>query len=268
MIIYTGLPRSGTNLLKNILSQNNNLHVSHESSLPYIVHQTIESVKIESLDINFNYIENEKTIKDVLESFVKGGISHVDSLYEGIHINHSKAWLKFLLILLDLNYKVILSVRNMKDIFCSFEKQRNEKLIFADFNKFNIECSHPFIGKIEYYLQTINALNWGIGFLNDICLNVDKYKNNLLIVRYEDLISSPENILNKIYSFIGCEKYNHDFNNIPESGFPDDHIATRLKVSHIINKKLINKNEHEIDSSVVDYINKRFFSIQKLLGYY
>ena len=54
MIIYSGLPRSGTNLLKNILAQNNNIQVSHESVVCTIVNSVFASAKKYNNEYNYN----------------------------------------------------------------------------------------------------------------------------------------------------------------------------------------------------------------------
>ena len=53
MIIYSGLPRSGTNLLKNILAQNNNIQVSHESVVCTIVNSVFASAKKYNNEYNY-----------------------------------------------------------------------------------------------------------------------------------------------------------------------------------------------------------------------
>lgn len=266
MVIYTGLPRSGTNLLKNILSQNNSLSISHESVLPYMVYQVLSAPKLENLDKHFNYLENEKSLKDKINNFIIGGISKLDSSTNKTYIDHNKAWLKVLPYLIHLNYKVIISVRNIKDILGSIENQRKDNILFDDLSFVNLNCNNPLLERFEYYLQNIASLSWGINFINELCQN-KTLRKNVLIVRYEDFTSNPQKILGNIYNFIGIENFNHDFKNIKEEGFPDVHVAARLLFSHKVNKEIKESKTYSYDSTTNDFLNQKFFSYLKFLGY-
>ena len=266
MIIYTGLPRSGTNLLKNILSQNTNLFVNHESVLPYIIYQVLNAPRLENLDKHFNYLENEISLKNKIDNFIVGGISKLESLENKTYIDHNKAWLKVLPALINLNYKVILSVRNIKDIFGSLEHQRNNNIIFDDLSFVNLNCTNPFLERVEYYVQNVPALYWGISFINELCQKTSLQKN-VLIVKYEDFTSDPQKILNNIYDFIGVESFNHNLKNIPEENFPDQHVAARLLYSHKVGKEIKESKTYSFDATTSDFLNEKYFSYLKLLGY-
>jgi len=49
-----------------------------------------------------------------------------------------------------------------------------------------------------------------------------KYKNQIFISRYEDLIEDPQNQLNEIYDFLGLDRYTHDFNHLTQDFYNDN----------------------------------------------
>tara|TARA_E500000318_G_scaffold65768_1_gene60732 strand:+ start:105 stop:899 length:795 start_codon:yes stop_codon:yes gene_type:complete len=263
MIIYSGLPRSGTNLLKNILSQNNNIKISHESVLYNVVDSVLRSVQ--RYEGYYNYNENLDELEFSLKNFIQGGINQIDKKFEKLHINHNKQWSMYLSKMMDLDYKVIFSVRNIKDILSSFEEQRKTHLTSSPPK--NLNCKNPLIGQLEQHELPIFFQN-SISFLNEISFDLDKYKDKLLIVRYEDLITHPNKILNKIYSFLNINSFDHDFNNIKIRADHDMHVSERLGISHDV-RPVLDKfvKKYSLPSDVDEYFTTKYHLILKLLGY-
>ena len=114
--------------------------------------------------------------------------------------------------------------------------------------------------RIDYYTQNIPGLHWGISFINELCQNTSLQKN-VLIIKYEDLTSNPQKTLNNVYDFIGIEKFDHNFKDIKEEGFPDMHVAARLLFSHKVNKEIKEGKTYSYDSTTNDFLNQKFFHI-------
>lgn len=263
MIIYSGLPRSGTNLLKNLISQNNNIKVSHESALCNMILSTLDSVNM--YKNHHYYDDNLQELEILLNDFIKGGIFEIDKSINKTHINHSKLWNQYIPTMISLGYKVIFSVRKITDILYSFEQQTN-KYLSSD-NEQNLNCNNPFVGMLEKH-EHVTFFKSGISFLNDVCINLEKYKKDLLIVKYEDLVNSPNKILNQIYSFIGVEFYSHDLNNIPTYNVNDMHVASRRGISHEVRPQLdVVLKQNKFTKDIEEYFEKKYHSIYKLLGY-
>ena len=55
----------------------------------------------------------------------------------------------------------------------------------------------------------------------------------ILFVEYKDLVSLPEKIISKIYSFCGWAKYKHNFNKI-ETYFKEDDVTYGVDSMHKI----------------------------------
>ena len=262
MILYSGLPRSGTNLLKNILSQNQALKVSHESALCNMVHSLLQT----SLSYkNEYYLDDINDLEFLFENFIKGGIEKIDQKHNKIHINHNKGWTNYIPSMIQLGYKTIFSVRNITDILFSFEKQ-NKKHLTSE-NLYNLNCNNPYIGMLEKH-EHISFFQSGISFLNDVSINLNKYKDKLLIIKYEDFIRYPKQILNKIYNFVGADYYDHDLNNIPTNIYNDMHVKNRPGVSHEVRSSLDNYlPKNDTSPEVNKYFNDKYKSITNMLGY-
>ena len=63
-------------------------------------------------------------------------------------------------------------------------------------------------------------------------------------IRYEDLVSNPDEVLKEVYDFIGVEWFNHDLNNIQQSTiFEHDNAYFREKTSHVVKPQLVNNSK-------------------------
>lgn len=262
MIIYSGLPRSGTNLLKNILYQNDKIHINHESALCNIISHSIESADYYK---SHYYSDDVQDLEKLQKMFITGGISNIDKNINKPHINHNKLWNKYLPKMKDLGYKIIFSVRNITDILFSFEEQY-KKNFTTSINK-NLNFTNPLIGMLEKH-ETVEVFQNGLDFLNDVCINFEEYKDNLLFIKYENLVNHPNKTLSEIYSFLDLEPYQHDFSNIPTYNVNDMSSRIRRGISHQVRPRLDNVlKQKKFTSDIKEYFYKRYFSINKLLGY-
>ena len=263
MIIHSGLPRSGTNLLKNILSQNDSLKISHES----IVCNIVESILKTSPSYQSNYYsEDLEDLEILLKTFIKGGVNNIDCEINQKHINHNKGWTTYIPSMTKLGYKTIFSVRNVIDILYSFEKQNEKHLSYND-SSLNLNCKNPLIGMLEKH-EYEGFFQNAISFLNEVSINLNKYKDSLLIIRYEDLINDPKLILKKVYQFIEVDYFEHDLSNIMTKSSNDMHVRNRLGISHKVRPSLDNfLQKNEYPDSVKKYFSDKYSSITNLLGY-
>ena len=83
------------------------------------------------------------------------------------------------------------------------------------------------------------------------------------VVKYEDLLNSPEETMRKIYDFLGIENFNHDFNNIErietynesKVDLPED----LHKVRPVLGKGDIKVEDYLTPRSIEKYKDVRYF---------
>jgi len=74
-------------------------------------------------------------------------------------------------------------------------------------------------------------------------------KNNngeFLFIEYQDLVSSPEDIVESIYSFCDIESFQHDFDNIVNK-HPEDDSFYGLKNIHSVQKSMTSRKQNYVD---------------------
>jgi len=118
--------------------------------------------------------------------------------------------------------KIVVMVRDLRDIFCSMEKnfRKNQHLDSG------IVDNAQLIGtntpkRIDVWAQS-QPVGMAIERLAEIMRQ--GYDNKVLFVKYEDLCLRPENEMHRIYEYFGIEGYKHDFDAIEQVTKEDDSV--------------------------------------------
>ena len=176
-IFILGTPRSGTTLIESIIASNEEVTsggelLSASKSIDEFVNEKEYSKTNEFVN---NFIKNYLTKTD----FLRGGYSLiVDKLPENF------LFIGYLMKLLP-SAKIIRTFRNPWDVATSLYKQRYVT---------NIPYSASFFN-LGVFMSNFEAVNL---YWNDVI----QEKNNLMDIRYEDLISDTELYQKKIYDFL------------------------------------------------------------------
>lgn len=223
-----GLPRSGSTLISSILNQNPTIHSSSNSPMCGMVFNLERSILASE---QYNAFPKPRVMPNVITGVLENYYSDINKPFI---LDKSREWPvkeHFEVLLRNLPYepKVILPVRNILDILTSFltlvnknpnkenfiDKEiqsRQEFNFYRDIN--DIRCDHLMRPK-----GLIDNCLYGIAFAM-----LPENKKYFHIVEYDDLIKDTKNTMNKIYDFLGVEKYDHDLNNIINTTPEDDRI--------------------------------------------
>lgn len=251
-----GLPRSGGTLLSSLLNQNSEIYVSPQSSLPntlgaaYNQYQSKENKDSDQFKNIYNVMEViiPAYYKDNKEKYIiDRNFSWLDPHPYVILENHLKN-----------EIKVICPVRDILGILASWnslcEKDKNnayDKEILK-----NYKDKRPIADRRAdhfFNLGGIEGLNGSLSNLQRVLY--PEFKDNILLVEYDDLATNAEEVMNKIYAFLGIDKFEHSYTNLSTSHVYTDFWG--IKNHHKI-KPYIEKTEH-------DY--SRIFSLQTIKKY-
>jgi len=222
VFFQSSLPRAGSTLLQNIIGQNPDFYVTPTSGVLELLYAARK-----------NYSESPEFKAQDSEIMKRGWLSFCEKgllgFYEGITdkpyiIDKSRGWGIHYNFLNSFhpNPKIICMVRDLRDVFTSMEKnfRKNQHLDYKMTNHSKLEgtttekradiwATTPPIGlSIERIYQIIRE-------------GIDK---NILFIRYEDLTSTPQKELNKIYDFLETPRFEHDFNNVKQITVEDDSV--------------------------------------------
>lgn len=230
----SGLPRSGSTLISNILKQNPNIHSEAVSSLASI---------FGSINASWNnYEQNQEYRNDlakagVLTGTLQGYYKHID---KQIIIDKDRGWLPLITLLENImqrQIKMIICVRNPAEILTSFERLRKENpLYFSRVDSFLKEGS-SIASRAYYYASNDGPLGLSHRNLKDAITM--GYLDRLLFVDYNKYCSTPKAQTKRIYDFLELPNFEHDFNNIRQEENYND-LAIGLPGLHTV-KSEINK---------------------------
>ncbi len=212
-----GLPRSGSTLLANLMAQNPALHVSSTSGiLGMIVNVRNFWPKIDefrAMDPKVSDVRRVATMRGMLEGF------YSDTEQSAI-IDKSRGWLAHMEMsetILGKKPKVIVTVRDVRDVLASFEKKFRE-------SKGDVEVAQEAANPVEYQscegrcnvlLATNNMVGSAIVAIRDAVHR--GWRSQMHFVEYDRLCENPRKELAAIYEFLELDGFQHDSNRVEQT---------------------------------------------------
>jgi sulfotransferase len=147
------------------------------------------------------------------------------------------------------NPKIVCVVRDLRDVFCSMEKnyRNNQHLNDSIINHAELRgTSTP--KRIDIWANS-QPVGMAIERLSEIIRQ--GYDGKILFVKYEDLCLHPENEMKRIYDYLEIETFAHDFDNIEQITkeddsvygiFGDHKIRTKLEPTRSVAKEIMGRD--------------------------
>ena len=236
-----GLPRAGSTLLSTLLNQNPRFYSGPSSPVlggMYSAHQ--------------NFIDNElyhgypkpDSVNKIIGSIIENWYSDID---KPVVIDKNRAWcarVPFIEGYIKQEAKIIVPVRRLDEILASIltmikrnpfkDGQPRINFVYEYLIKANIpindenRCNH-LLNPDGILWESLNATKLGVDGGHG-----DKFH----YVDYNDLVTDPQTELNKIYTFLGEELFEHSFDNLSNQHREDDLTTYGLSDMHEVHSKL------------------------------
>lgn len=233
----TGLPRSGSTLLMNILQQNPKVFTTATCALPDLLHQhvLIKSRFRETFQA-MDPDQADNAMFHLIQGAAQGWFTGLTN--KPIVISKSRSWSN--LTHLFENSKIIVTVRDLRDVVESFERinQKTKALhTFGDNNALLVAMTD--YEKYNYYFNTNNSLS--IPLQTELPRMMELFKKDrskVLFVRYEDVTRDINKTLSQIHNLLRLEHFCYDLDNIEQNAmFEHDHAYFRERTSHRTEQK-------------------------------
>ncbi len=208
MILHalSGLPRSGSTLLANILNQNPKFYVSSTSPIGLVV-QGISNNFSEQTEIISNLIKDPRT-QDKMVECVRALIQDWYST-DRIVFDKGRVWTTMGLIHRELypESKMLVMVRDPRDVYASMEKQHRKNPMQ---HPSNIISSQGIVERAELAMSPEGMIGGAIIGVMDLIHR----KLDVVFIKYEDFVEYPERTMKRIYAAIKEDYFEHDFDHI------------------------------------------------------
>lgn len=260
IFFLSGLPRSGSTLISNIMGQNPYFHVTPTSACHDIMfevrnfwHKAIEHKASKEL-------ANNKNLQRVLNSIL---FSYHDTNKPFI-LDKGRGWLSLLEMAefaMGSKVKVIVPVRDISEILSSFEKLHRKNAAFRE-DQGNYFKAQTVEGRCYNLLADNSVLGLAYNRLKDSLMR--GFRDRMFFVEFDELTHNPHKVIDEIYNFLDIPKFSHTFNNIEQLTKEDDSIHG-IENLHTIRKKIepVRKDSHIIlgESVCEKFKNSEFWRI-------
>jgi len=207
----SGLPRSGSTLLSSLLSQNPDM--STVISDPLFGYVT--SIVNQSKDKTSKTVVSDEKIQDMSRDLFA---SYYKETQEKIIFNTNRVWTNHTHLLKDLfpDFKMIVCLRDIPWILDSVERLYR-KNIYSVKPMVGDNCSNVYE---RCHLMMGNHLESSAkGFVVEPLFGVKNAiacdeSDHIMFLDYDALTKHPQEVMQKIYSFLGEKEYKHDFDNV------------------------------------------------------
>jgi sulfotransferase len=220
-VALSGLPRSGSTLLSAILHQNPDIYAEGNSAvcqLMWDMQQSCETTAKEQLDANYRHDTAYQLVKAIPDIYYQ-------NTTRPIVIDKCRSWTlpanqDLLRRYITDTPKTIVLTRptdEILDSFASLYKSNNKPF---DTNEYLKEDSEPL-------MRSLRGVEWA----------KQVNQGEFLFIDYAELVADTNNVLEKIYSFIGAERFEHDLENI-ENTLPENDAVYGLLGMHDVRKTI------------------------------
>ena len=223
-IFVSGLPRSMTTLMANILA--NNPHIGGGETSPLLEY-------LYGARNNFSTVPEVKSAltEDVMHksflNFCRQGLNgYAESVTEKeIYLDKSRGWIYYSEFLKEFypEAKIIVMVRDIRAILSSFEKKWRDNPSIID-NEDN-PAKGEFITVDNRCDHWLSRPPLGIALKRLYNAVQTKTIENMLVVKAEELCKNPKSVMQKVYDFIGEPYCELDYNNIQQMTVENDRIS-------------------------------------------
>lgn len=228
------MPRSGSTLFQNILAQNPKVHASATSG----VLELLYAARGNFTDLNEFKAQDSEMMNKGFAGFCAAGLNGWYSAItdKPIAIDKSRGWLCYFNWLSTFveKPKVIVCVRDLRHVLASMEKLYRKNSSRQDSN------DNP--SKMEFQTVSQRVTTWlnsqpvGLSMLRIYDAIQQGNFKHMYVVRYEDLVSEPEKVMEGVYKYIEEEPFQHNFSDIPQATHEND--AFHDFADHVIRPKL------------------------------
>jgi len=233
----SGMPRSGSTLLCNILCQNPRFHATNTSGCLDVI-WNLRNHWDTLIEHKAHELPEAKTrcMRAILHAY------HADrEQKKPVIFDKGRGWIGYIEIIklvLSKEPKILVPVRDLRDVLASFEKLYrgtiDNRRVPADAN--NYFEFQTIAGRCETWCRREQPVGLSVNRIRDAVHR--GFRSCLHFVEYEMLTMNPREAMRGIYNFLGEELYEHDFDNVEQVTQENDELHGFGPTLHQIRPKV------------------------------
>ena len=246
----TGLPRSGSTLLCQLLAEHPDIHCEGYSSP--LCNMVLGLRRMASDDPFFlaqldNRFESSyANLQSGMRGFLRGW--HAGSGGKAVVVDKNRAWLHCVELLLQLapEAKLIVTLRELGQICGSIEAQHQKTILLdfvdhlADFDRF---------GRADQLFAKEKSIGAPLMSLHGVADLPQAIRERLFFLKFEDLVAQPMETMQRIHGWLGVEPMQIDWKRLTvHSHESDSHY--RMKYLHRQRASIEVPERHEIPARI------------------
>jgi sulfotransferase len=257
-IVYvTGLARSGSTLLCQLLAQHPDVHsTAHSSPLCHALNHLRRQMSddpflLSQLDSDFERVYARLT--SAFRGFVDGWFAETDKRWV---VDKNRGWLGMLETVrhLDPSFRMLVCVRELTQIYGSIESRHQETILLdfpdhlADRSRYAradaLFAPNGVIGRPLRALQSVQDLD-------------EAAQQRLYYVVFEDLMGEPQRVLRDLFAWLGLPAAEIDTDDLAlQPTESDSHY--RFKYPHRVRSRIAAPAEHRVPERIARQIRRNY----------
>ena len=240
----TGLPRSGSTLMCQLLGQHPEVYCEgHSSPLCHLMSGIRRMVSDDpffraQMDRGFETCYGHLTY--AMRGFLR---SWYQDCTKKVLVDKNRGWLPFIETLLQLapEARLVVCVREPGQIYGSIEAQ-HQRTVLVDFPDHMADCDRltramMLFSKDRVVGGSMQSLLGALDFSPEVLAH-------LYFVRFEDLVDQPVNTMSAVYSWLGLSPFKIDPENL-RVGICESDSHYNMKYLHRLHSRIVKPQEHE-----------------------
>lgn len=258
-----GMPRAGSTLLCNILNMNEDFHVTPTSG-------TIDMLKTMRANFSHNVTWKAQNRLRISKQFQQGMKGFVEGYFQdfGVVFDKNRGWTVNLNLIDEIlgnsDTKVIWCYRDPVEIVGSIEARYQKTILMENMDE---QAAPGAFTTLDRRIGTY--INEGL-VAAPVEMLIDAiemgYHDRIIIVRYNDLTTNTQAVLDDIHDFIGEPRKVYDLSQLKQSTFENDGVYN-YKFMHTIKEGVVQykKSDVELPQKYIDIINAKFEGLNKFV---
>lgn len=257
IVFVSGLPRSGSTLLCQLLAQHPEIYsTAHSSPLCH----TLDGLRrrlsddpflLSQLDVDFERVYARLT--NAFRGFVDGWFAETDKQWV---VDKNRGWLGMLETVRHLvpSFRMLVCVRELTQLYGSIES-RHQETILLDFPDHLADRSR--YGRADALFAPNGVIGRPLRALQSVQDLDAEIQNRLFYVVFEDLVREPQRVLREVLSWLTLAPAEIDTAHLKLQPVESD-SHYRFKYPHRVRASIERPVEHRVSERIVGEIRKHY----------